>query len=164
MILSRFHFQQHTAQGIAAAFVIGGEDRAADDFAKQAGGQLVKFFFFEGRDVGKFVRIFAGEFPFAAFAADQRALRIAFQMQFFVGAFAQNRAEAGDWQDGAAGGFDRDAGYGNANADFQVGGHERGYVGGDFQFDVLQNGLGAAGRGDAGRRLKCREKFFSFES
>ena len=30
-------FEQHAAQGIAAAFVIGGEDRAADQFFQQAG-------------------------------------------------------------------------------------------------------------------------------
>ena len=157
------HFQQYAAQGVAAAFVIGGEDGAADHFAEQAGGELVEFFFLEGGDVGEFVGVFLGQFPLAAVAADLRALAVAFQVQFFVSRFAQDGTEAGDGQDGVAGGFDGHAGNADADADFQVGGHQHGFVFGDLQLDVLEDGLGAAGWGHGGGGLEGRVEFFPFE-
>ena len=54
----------------------------------------------------------------------------------------------------APGDVDLDAGDFVADADFEVGGHERGLVLRDFELDVLQNRLGAAGRGDGGDGLE----------
>ena len=75
--------------------------------------------------------------------------------------FAEDGSEAGDRQHGGAGRVGFDAGHFVADADFEVGGHERGFVLGHFEFDVLQDGLRAAGRGDGRDGLKRVQHLFA---
>ena len=80
----------------------------------------------------------------APLAADQHLAAVALQVEFLVGAFGKDLAEAVAGQDHAAGRFDREARHLDADAHLQVGAHQDGPVLGDFELDVLQDRLGAA--------------------
>ena len=67
-----FPFELHAAQGVAAAFVVGGEDRAADQLAEQPGRELVVARFAElRRSAGNRAGSPTGQLELAALAADR---------------------------------------------------------------------------------------------
>ena len=113
------------------------------------------------RSAGKSCGFSDGQLELAALAADRGAVAVGLDAERGVAAFAEDGAEAGDRQHGGAGRLDFDAGDVVADADFEVGGHERGRVLGDLELDVLQDRLGAAGRGDGGDGLKGVQQFFA---
>ena len=154
--------EQHAAQGIAAALVVGGIDRPADHFAEEAGRHLVVLLLLEGQHVGKLVRVLRGELELAPLAADQHLPAVALQVEFLVGAFGEDFAEAVAGQDHAAGRFDGEARHLDADAHLQVGAHQDGPVRGDFELDVLQDRLGASRRGHAGGHLEGVQQFVAF--
>ena len=156
-----FPLELDAAEGVAAAFVVGGEDRAADQFAEQAGRDFVVARFAELGDGREVLRVFRGELELAALAADRGAVVAGFDAERGVARFAEDGSEAGDRQHGGAGRFGFDAGHFVADADFEVGGHERGFVLRHFEFDVLQDGLRAAGRGDGRYGLKRVQHLFA---
>ena len=153
--------QQHAAQGVAAALVIGGENGAADDLAEEAGGQFVVTGFVEKSDGGKLVRILRRQLELAPLAADLDLAAVAFDGKLLVAALAQDREEPRDRQDDAARGLDADALHVDANPDLQVGAHEDAFVVMHLQLEVLQDRLGAAGGGHAGGRLESVKQFLT---
>ena len=152
--LAVVEFELDAAEGVAAAFVVGRKNRTADQLTEQASGNFVITGFGELGDRREILRVFRGEFELAAFAADLGAIGTGFDAERSVAAFAEDRAEAGDGEHGSAGDIDLDAIDFVADADFEVGGHQRGVVLGDFEFHVLQNRLGAASRRDRCDRLE----------
>ena len=96
-------FELHAAQGVAAAFVVGGEDRAADQLAEQPGRELVVARFAELRD-GREIRADSrGQLELAAFAADGGAVAVGFDAERVVAALAQDRAESSTGSSAAPG-------------------------------------------------------------
>jgi len=81
-------FQQHAAQGVAAALVVGGEYGAADQLFEQPGRQGVILRLGKIGDGRKLMRVFGRQTKLAPLAADQRALFIGFQTQLIVAALA----------------------------------------------------------------------------
>ncbi len=119
--------QQHAAEGVAAAFVVGGEERAADQLAEAGGRKAREFFFGELRRPRGTRRGFrrrggtrCARRGQACFADRLRACSLASRV------LAEDLTHLVDREDGGAGGFDFDAGDLNADADFEVGGQERG--------------------------------------
>ncbi len=115
----------------------------------------------DGREL---VGVFGAEAELAALAADERALQVGFERELGVAVLAEDLTHLVDREHSGAGGFDFDAGDLNADADFQVGGQERAAFGGDFELDVVQDGLGAAGGGDGGGGLKSGLELFAIEA
>ena len=146
--------QQHAAEGIAAAFHIGGELGALDDAAKERSRDHVVLRFLEAGDSGKLFRVGRGKLELAPLAADDRALVGRVDPQLFVGAFAEDRPEVADRQDRAAGGIDVEPLDGDADADFHIGRAERGPVLGHVELDVGQDLFRAAAGGEQGGGLK----------
>jgi hypothetical protein len=146
---------QHAAEGVAAAFHVGGELGAEDDLLEQRSGNDMVFFLVERRDRGKLSGVFAGELEFAPLPFDDRPLRGRFDLQLLVAAFAEDSAEVGQRQDGASfllhlHSFDR-----NANPNLHIGRHEDGPGLGHVELHVLQDRLGAAAGGEESGSLEC---------
>src|SRR5262249_13956713 len=82
-------FELDAAQGVAAALVVGGEDRTADQLTEETGRDFVADGFAElgdGRELG---RILNRELELAALAADGRRGSVGFDAKCLVGAFAK---------------------------------------------------------------------------
>jgi hypothetical protein len=136
---------QHSAQGIAAAFHVGGEFSPLDDLAKQAGRQDVVLLLVERGDRREFFRVLGRQLELAAGPLHDRPFAARFDEQFLVAAFAEDGAEVDDRQDRRALFFDLDPLEVDAHANLHVGRHERGHGLFHVQADVLQDRLGAAG-------------------
>ena len=153
--------QQHAAQGVATALVVGGKNGAADDLAEEPCGQFVVAGFIKESDGGEFVGILRRQLEFAPLAADLDLSTVAFDGELFVAAFAQNRQEPRDRQNNTAGGLDAYTLHVNANPDLQVGAHEDALIVVHLQLQILQDGLGTAGGGHASGRLEGVKQFFT---
>ena len=88
--------------------------------------ELVAGGFAELGDRGEFGGIGDRELELAPFAADGGAGAVGFDAERVVAALAEDRTELVDGQQHRAGRVDVDAGHFVADADFEVGGHQRG--------------------------------------
>ena len=122
------------------------------------------FLLLEGVNVGKLVGVLRRQLKFAPLPADQDLLAVAFEIEFFVGAFRQDPAEAIARQDHAAGGLHRKARHLDPNANLQVGPHHDGRVVGHVHLDALQDGFRAPRRGHARRHLEGPQEFVTIAS
>ena len=95
VIVSAVELQLHAAEGVAAAFVVGGEDRAADQLAEQPGRDFVEACFAELGDRRELGGVLGGQLELAALAADGRALAVGFDVERLVGAFAEDASRSG---------------------------------------------------------------------
>jgi hypothetical protein len=156
--------QFYAAQGVAAAFVVCSEDRAADQFPEETGRNLVVVGFVEFGNRWKVLRILRRQLELAPFAANRRALAPGFDAEGGIGALPKNRAEASHGQHGGSGGVGFDAGHFVADPYLKVSRHERGSVLAHFEFDILQNRLGAACGCDSGHSLERVQQLFAVAS
>lgn len=155
-------FEEHAAERVMAALGIGGEHRAADHLAKEAGRNLVVTLFLKGGDIGKLIGVFRGQLELAPLSIDARRGAVAFDRQFLIGRFAEDHAPPFDRQDNAPTGLDLNSRYVDSHAHFQVGGHQCRNVGDRLELDVLQDRLRGPGNGDSGGNLECLEQSLAF--
>ena len=124
-----FPLELDAAEGVAAAFVVGREDRAANQFAEQAGRNFVVARFAELGDGREVLRVFRRELELAALAADRACRRCRTSMRNVASLLSRrmdpNRATGSTAAPGVVG---FDASHFVADADFEVGGHQRGLV------------------------------------
>ena len=139
-------FQEHAAQGIAAAFVVGGEHRAADQLFEQPGRKLVIFRFGKVGHRRKFVRVFGRQAELAAFAADHGRLASASIRNCSSLLSRRIEPKRATGKTAAAGNLHVDSGqrsFARPPPDRSPGRWPKFSV--DLELDVLQDRLGAAG-------------------
>ena len=121
------HLDQHAAKRVAAAFVVGGEQSAADQLAEQPARHLVILAVGEGGDGREFIGILGGQAEFAPLSLDHRSLLVGLDEQLgAAGAFTEDCRDTADRQQRIARFFHLDAHHLDADADFEVGCEQNG--------------------------------------
>ncbi len=106
--------------------------------------------------IGEVGRVLAGHLEFHAWAAYRASIRVGFNSDLFSLGFAKNRNEPGRGQNGLAWFQDFQPANLQANAQFQVGGHQRASSLLGNRFHIAQDRLHVAGGNGHTGKLKRR--------